>query len=101
MQAPDNSVLLIALQAAVPLHIVFMRDWTARERLDRARWAADEVAAHGDVLLFGGERGAAAGAFNALAKGLAVGAYQPGGIDFAGLHWCVDTHELCSCREAS
>ena len=32
--------------------------------------------------------------FNFLARGLACAAYQPGGVTFAGLHWCAD-HAEC------
>lgn len=35
--------------------------------------------------------------FNFLAKGLACAAFQPGGITFAGLHWCACHRE---CEEA-
>jgi hypothetical protein len=31
--------------------------------------------------------GQVAGAFNALAQALALGALQPGGVSFAGMHW--------------
>ncbi len=34
-----------------------------------------------------GKPGQVAGAFNALAKGLALGALQPGGVTFAGMHF--------------
>jgi hypothetical protein len=90
--APD--VLIIALEAAVPLHIAIMRDWPARHRINEAQWAAGVIAEKGDVLMFGGKRGEAANAFNALAKGLAAAAYQPGGVTCAGRHWCVN-HEVC------
>jgi hypothetical protein len=33
--------------------------------------------------------------FSHLARGLAIAAYQPGGISFAGLHWCADPHPDC------
>jgi hypothetical protein len=48
---------------------------------------ADEIASHGDDLQFGGKH--CAPTFAALARGLAVLAHQPGGVSFAGLHWCV------------
>lgn len=91
---PDN--LVEALRAAVPLNILLMRDWPERLRLNEAHWAARVVSAKGDVLQFGGSRpGQAAGALNALAKGLAAAAYQPGGVTFAGLHWCTEEHAEC------
>lgn len=88
----ETEPLIIALDAAVPLHVLLMRDWPEHRRINEARWAAQVVAAKGDVLQFGG-RGAAH-AFNALAKGLAVAAYAPGGVTFSGRHWCVD-HTVC------
>lgn len=33
--------------------------------------------------------------FNHLARGLAVLACQPGGVTFAGQHWCVYSHPRC------
>jgi hypothetical protein len=89
---PDIS---IALEAAVPLHILLMRDWPETRRINEAQWAAGVIAERGDVLQYGGKPGAAAAAFNALAKGLAVAAFAPGGVTFAGLHWCVD-HSVCT-----
>lgn len=96
----DPDLLITALEAAVPLHIAIMRDWTDRHRVDAAYRAADVVAERGDVLMFGGGRGDAAEAFNWLAKGLAAAAYQPGGVTFAGRHWCTD-HALCVRAEAA
>lgn len=33
--------------------------------------------------------------FNFLARALAVGACQPGGVTFCGLHWCARRHPSC------
>lgn len=38
--------------------------------------------------------------FNHLARGLAVLAFQPGGVTFAGMHWCAD-HAECEAAQAS
>jgi hypothetical protein len=46
--------------------------------------------------LYGGKH--CAEAFNALARGLAALAYQPGGVKYAGLHWCVEEHPGCPRR---
>ena len=92
--------LLIALEAAVPLHILLMRGWSEKRRMNDAHWAAGVIAERGDVLQYGGKRGAAADAFNALAKGLAVAAYAPGGVTFAGQHWCTD-HAVCTGEKAA
>lgn len=90
-ERPD---IIIALEAAVPLHILLMRDWPETRRINEAHWASDVIAERGDLLQYGGKRGAAAAAFNALAKGLAIGAFAPGGVTFAGHHWCTD-HAVC------
>lgn len=33
--------------------------------------------------------------FDFLARGLACAAFQPGGVDFAGMHFCTD-HDVCT-----
>lgn len=33
--------------------------------------------------------------FNALARGLALLAHCPGGVSFAGPHWCTESHPQC------
>lgn len=98
-----NPALTSGLQAAVPLWILQLaaHDQAARDRI-RTRWAreaAEAVAHRGDVLQYGGgKRGEAARVFNCLARGLAAAAYNPGGITFAGIHWCVD-HAECRAAE--
>ena len=95
----------IALSAAVPLWIERVRGMTPRERAELAAAAArvialgekhDEVRGQhgaGPALLACGEKASGANAggpaavFNAIAAGLAVIAYQPGGVSYAGLHW--------------
>lgn len=91
------TALLITLDCAVAVRI---GDLAAMDPADRARtitsWArtgAAAIAAHGDVLQYGGDKTAkgraqVAGTFNALARGLAALAYAPGGVTFAGRHWC-------------
>lgn len=94
MTAVRDYVLIETLKLAVPLHIDDLRDATPQQRQRLAREAAQVIASQGDVLMFGGRKGAAANAFNHLARGLAAAAYQPGGVDFAGQHWCTD-HAPC------
>jgi hypothetical protein len=80
--------LLPTLALAVPLRIEELRLRTFEERAALASGAVRELAEHGDNVLFPGPRkGDSARAFGALVTGLAVGAYQPGGVSFAGLHW--------------
>ncbi len=96
MTAAEDDNLITALQAAVPLHMAEMRDWSEKRRNNEGHFAAQVIAAKGDVLQFGGsKKGQAAHAFNWLARGLAVAAFQPGGVTFAGLHWCVEDDEDC------
>jgi hypothetical protein len=83
------------LELAVPIWLERLRqkDPEIREMLIQY-WAdksADAVAYQGDVLQFGGKKGAAASVFNALARGLAVLATCPGGVVFLGVLWC-DRH---------
>lgn len=83
-----ETLLPIALSAAVPLHIQELkrRPWDEITRI--AHESADIVASKGDVLQFGGgKKGSTAAAFNALARGLAACAFAPGGITFLGLHF--------------
>lgn len=86
--------LMETLALAVPWRIWELQDRTPEQRVAIARRCKQEVASHGDTLMFGGKKGEAARVFNALAEGLAVAAYQPGGVTFAGQHWCTD-HEAC------
>lgn len=80
--------LLTALEAAVPLWIFEMRNWSDDARIELGHSLAQVVAEKGDILQFGSKRkGETAEVFNAAAKGLAALAYQPGGIYFCGVHW--------------
>jgi hypothetical protein len=86
-------ILGLTLQVSVPLEIAKMRSWTHEARQRHAQGAADVIATHGDDLQFGGRH--CTEAFAALTRGLAVLAYQPGGVDFAGLHFCTAPHAGC------
>ncbi len=92
--------LLAALDGQVPLFMLEIRDWTFEQR--KAWLDVEAITNTADVLQYGSgprrtkdERDASIRALNALAYGLAVGAYQPGGMDFAGRHWCAEPH--CGC----
>jgi hypothetical protein len=94
----SHPVLIETLRLAVPLWMDQLHHLhqSARDRKIRtwAADAADAVAHRGDTLQFGGKKGEAAQVFNHLARGLAAAAHQPGGITFAGEHWCTD-HAAC------
>lgn len=100
----DNDALLFALAAAVPIRIAeLMRLPPQLRNSTGSAWAAagvDAVACHGDTLQFGGRRGEAATVFNALARGVAALALAPGGVCFAGQHWCVQHPFGCAARPA-
>lgn len=95
----------IALSATVPLWIEKIRHMTIDQRTKLAALAARTIAwgqkndetrgqhgagpallAHGEQAL-GADMGGPAAVFNAMAAGLAIGAFQPGGVSFMGHHW--------------
>lgn len=94
----QNFLLMTTLEAAVPLHIELFRGISKKELNALTSLFAAIITEHGDVLQYGGktslERKDCAQTFNSLARGLAALAYQPGGVTFAGKHWCVN-HAEC------
>lgn len=95
MPSPAGTFVLTAtLSIAVPLRIHELQQLDGETRTRQARvWAdaaGDAVAHQGDILQYGGTRGEAAGVFNHLARGLAALACAPGGVVFAGMHWCIE-----------
>jgi hypothetical protein len=95
---PTATLLGIVGAAGVPLRIAgYQRDRrTAQWLLERAKWAGDMVAAHGDILHFptkahtsGGKRyPSTAEVCDALIEGIACAALvAEGGITFLGLHF--------------
>lgn len=103
MSSQSTRDLLAAfLEAAVPLAIMEMSDYTPEHRMKIGSECSDHIAAHGDIILYKSPRqGESAKAVAMLAKGLAVGAYQPGGITFLGQHWCVNHDECVSAEKAA
>ncbi len=92
---PRSITLVATLGLAVPLWIWELRIYTDKQRAARANRCAGIVAEQGDILQFGSTKtGRVARAFNALAEGLACAAYLPGGVTFAGRHWCTN-HQAC------
>lgn len=65
--------------------------WTGADNTVRH---GDFVAERGDIILYRSRKGEVRSAkgFNRLAEGIALGAYQPGGVSAYGLHWCVAQH---------
>lgn len=92
--------LKLTLQALVPLAMFELAGTTFEQRQAAAAGASRVIGEHGDDLMFGGRRGP--DALNAVVRALAVLAYQPGGVTFAGLHFCADHGECVRAeREAS
>jgi hypothetical protein len=87
-------LLLMSLEAAVPMWLAELDKLPASLRSGQLDFwrahALEEVAAHGDVLMYGGKKGDAAKAFNWLARGLAALSTNPGGVAFLGRVWCAD-----------
>ena len=81
-------LLQVSLSLAVPLCIERARRYTEQEFKKRAEVAGAIVAERGDLIQFrGGKRGRTAEAFNALAEGLALLSFRPGGVHFLGMHF--------------
>lgn len=76
--------------ASVPLRMLAMQAKGGPSDLDieLARSYGEDVAAHGDDLLYGGKkRGDAAHLANGMAHAIAVLAFQPGGVRIFGYHF--------------
>lgn len=84
----NKMLLLMSLEAAVPLWIEDAKRLPWKRVQERAAECAQTIGEKGDVLQFGGgKKGEAARAFNALAEGLAYLSFSPGGVKFMGRHW--------------
>lgn len=96
-----DPLLSVCLSFAVPLWIERVKTWSPEERQAKAH-AAGHMVAYGAgaaaVATSGKEKGkgkkrkkrpnqGAAEVFNAMACGLAILSYCPGGSTFAGQHW--------------
>lgn len=84
-----NEALLIAtLGAAVPLWIMRLERQPWSYIAQRAPECAQIVAEKGDIIQYRSKKeGESAKAFNALAEGIAICAFFPGGVTFMGLHF--------------
>lgn len=83
-----NDVMLATLEVAVPLWQMRVRTWSEDQRIERGRIVGYIVAEHGDNIMFRGpKKGDTARAFNAMAEGLAIASFSPGGVTFCGRHW--------------
>jgi hypothetical protein len=88
MPNPNEHLLRMAISAAVYLWANKLRSVPLETLLKRASELSQIVAEKGDVLQFrGGRKGETAHAFNALAEGLAIMSFMPGGVTFLGDHY--------------
>ena len=93
----EEHLLSIVLSAAVPLHIMAMRQkgGVTDHDLETAGAFGEVLGEKGDVLLFGSKRpGEAADLFNQLARAIAVLAHCPGGITCFGQRWEVHNVQI-------
>jgi len=124
-EADQAAVLLLFLEAAVPMWISTVSAWSPERRIREGYEAGELLACGADVLFrpddtYPGSvakrlakpnvltitrEQADAGVkaigfrpaeiFNAIAKGLALGALLPGGVTWLGRHWCTAPHGKC------
>lgn len=90
--SPEENQKLALLQGtlsiSVPLYIEKWKNSSPEQRVERARECAQIVAEKGDVILFRtNKKGDSAKAFNALAEGIALLSFAPGGVTIFGLHF--------------
>jgi len=84
----DNALLIVSLEAAVPLHVLELRELPWETLCGMTQEVVQIIASQGDNILFRSrKKGETAKAFNALARGLAILSFYPGGVKFAGLHF--------------
>lgn len=84
-----NHPIALYLGCAVPLEIAALESAGGPDADDYAAAQAfgRELAARGDVLLYGGKPGEAADLANRTARAVAVLAFSPGGVTLFGEHW--------------
>ena len=88
MDTNNGSFLRSMLQCAVPLHMVEIASWSFEDRQAAARECEAIIAHEGENTLFKSKKpGGTARGFNALARAIAILAYQPGGVTTFGDHY--------------
>jgi hypothetical protein len=84
----NEDLIKASLQVAVPLWIERLKHSSFEYRNERGRICGDHIGEHGDIILYrGGKKGDSAFAFNRLAEGMAILAFQPGGVEAFDLHF--------------
>jgi hypothetical protein len=89
-----SALLLDTLTVSVPLCLAELQQLNPEERRIQVRaWssaAAPVLVARSDLLLFSAKGSKGSGVFAHLSRGLAALAHAPGGVRFAGVHWCIE-----------
>lgn len=103
--------LRLVLDGLVPLHLMRLSQPGELARAQREAsadgGAADVIAEAGDRLTASGnftgrdEHRTRGNALSAVARGLALGAMQDGGVTWAGMHWCITAHDACPNRRVA
>lgn len=83
----ENHPLSMSLAAAVPLWIIQLQEYSWDEKMRIAKESEEALRRLGEAILFRTRPGESAEAFNALAKGIAVMAFCPGGVTCFGQTW--------------
>ena len=105
IEAEAQERMLLVLGGLVPLHLMKLAD---RAELARAQRDAALLGGPADVIAEAGDRLTASGNFtgtdehrtrakalSAVARGIALGAMNAGGITWCGTHWCAAPHDGC------
>lgn len=85
------------LDFAVPVEMLRMQGASHEQHAAVVEREREVIAYRGDHIVFKAEETARATA--SLIRVLAALAYQPGGVDFMGHHWCSD-HAACEFAKA-
>ncbi|GAA3417666.1 hypothetical protein [Streptosporangium vulgare] len=99
-----TALLLIGMEVMVPMSIAEIADWPEEDRHAAAAAAVDVISSGADQIAEHNprKRELPRGRVTAtIARSLAVLAYQPGGVTWAGGHWCTAPHEGCPRRRAA
>lgn len=86
---PDATLLRGMLDIAVMVEVDRLRWVSWRELSKLVEKLAQDIAAHGDVILYrGSKKGETARAFASLATAITILSFSPGGVSCLGGHWC-------------
>ena len=84
----NSELLKMSLSAAVPLYVEEFRHRAWDDLVLEAHAASQIVAEKGDIVLFRSrKKGESAKVFNALARGIAILSFAPGGVTAFGMHF--------------